>query len=178
MWDSVKDLDLPMVMNEDYEGQEKQKHGCKARRTKEAEGEKAEGTSTTAKVNFRDRLVYAHVKSMEYENLQMEWESGMAMLVMEANGLKEEIATPQFMIAQADLVTKQQYLERMVELLNKQRQVHKSLSEHSNKRPKLKKMDVMYWSVIDLSVGRDGNDSQVSAIAGAYKQVNEKKVGT
>jgi hypothetical protein len=48
------------------------------------------------------------------------------------------------------------------------------LSEHSNKRPKLEKVDVMYGSVIDLSVGRDGNDSQVSAIAGVYKQVKEK----
>ena len=61
----------------------------------------------------------------------------------------------------------------MVELLNEQRQVHKSWSEHSNKRPKLEKVDVMYGSVIDLSVGRDGNDSQVSAITGVYK-VNKK----
>jgi hypothetical protein len=34
--------------------------------------------------------------------------------------------------------------------------------------------DVMYGSVIDVLVGHDGNDSQVSAIAGVYKQVNKK----
>mmetsp|Transcript_5102 Transcript_5102/g.7460 ORF Transcript_5102/g.7460 Transcript_5102/m.7460 type:complete len:239 (-) Transcript_5102:30-746(-) len=158
MWDSVEDLDLPMVVNVDYK--DKQKHARKAHRkkaleTKASETKKALETKKDdppqANVHFPDRLLHAQMKSMEYESLQSEWESGMAMLGMQSTGLKEEISTLQFMMSHAHGADRATYIKQMAELLKQQKEMRQSYINHSSKRPKPEKMDIMSGSTIDVT---------------------------
>jgi hypothetical protein len=174
MWELVQELELPMVMNEDYEGREKHKNGRAASRNKETEEKKAGSnksgsTTTTASsasaVGLRDRWMYAQMMSMEYEQSQTEWESGVTLLGMEGHALKEEITTLQFMIAHSDVHSKQQYLVQLKALLGEQRRLRESVASLSTKRPKYEKMDGISGTVIDISKGSaDGNGSIISVL--------------
>jgi hypothetical protein len=180
MWELVKELELPMVINDDYEGREKQKHGRAASRKKEGEEKKAAATnrtdnsnSTTANVLLRDRWMYAQMMNMSYEQSQVEWESGVTILGMESNALKEEIQTLQFMIAHSvDASMKREYLLQMNALLVEQRRLRQSVSSLSTKRPKYKNnLDVIPGTIIDISKG-DGDNT--SAMTPAKHSTNKK----
>ena len=174
MWELVKELELPMVINDDYEGREKHKNGRAASRNKETEEKKAGSnksgsTTTTASsasaVGLRDRWMYAQMMSMEYEQSQTEWESGVTLLGMEGHALKEEITTLQFMIAHSDVHSKQQYLVQLKALLGEQRRLRESVASLSTKRPKYERMDGISGTIIDISKGSaDGNGSITSAL--------------
>jgi hypothetical protein len=179
MWELVKELELPMVINDDYEGREKQKHGRAASRKKEGEEKKAAATnrtdnsnSTTANVVLRDRWMYAQMMNMSYEQSQVEWESGVTILGMESNALKEEIQTLQFMIAHSvDASMKREYLLQMNTLLVEQRRLRQSVSSLSTKRPKYEnKLDVIPGTIIDIS--KDGDNTSAMTPA---KHVTNKK---
>lgn len=114
-------------------------------------------------MNLRDRFMYAQMMSINYEQCQMEWESGVTMLGMEANAVREEIATLQFMIAHADTpASKREYLEQMSALLREQRRVRECVTSHSIKRPKFDPVDVIQGTVIDIT-----NKDDTSAITPA-----------
>jgi hypothetical protein len=186
MWELVKELELPMLINEDYEGREKQKHGRAASRKKEAEEKKvgetnrtvSNNSANTANVVLRDRWMYAQMRSMDYEQSQTEWESGVTIVGMEANALKEEMQTLQFMITHSvDPSSKHHFLMQMNTLLAEQRRLRQSVASLSSKRPKYEKFDEIPGTVIDVSKGSGDDGDNTSAITPARHSTTKKRTG-